>query len=698
MYRRLRSAERTSTLDKTILLSCYGEHGVRLTNEIQSHQVELILYTLLLSGWEMLKEQNKEKHFRRANGELVDYWPLDLIGVSSLEYSARWGMRWLDYKLVEEVCQIFLTSESMQEEKEPDLATHRAWLDWQEAVAAFVEKLVPGTSALQVVHEMETLLHLLNRPGKFEAHLPKPEQIEQFYKRLTEAMQEMPGVIRQLQLSLPDERNELYRTLKANWQTLLNHTTRLPAALLFPPEQSDVRPFLFNPHGLLPRAQRSVRLLGRALSEIQRQAENLPDLTMSREWVKLAAHRLPLQARAARTRQKRSIYARHQQELLTQIRADLELVRAFLRAQVEQTLLGEAGLISHEGHLSRYMQGLCELVKMVQGAVVAARQMHENARNRLSMSLSLMQPGSWKGDVQLNPRCRADLLDWDAMKGACERLKEDLHRPARPLALLGYCLLSLLSGTDPACLLPDLVDPAPPETEPPFGRAQQSGAERQEARDRQKKLLRLQEAGTLIVTMALCSRQVSVSVKAYQELVKDYLHQVSQLALDFTSLTRILEQIQTRGLPAGTNQHGVDSPEGLPLGRENTFEVLLAGWMNNEYITLHEYADILGRNELFARMLSADASPAAIFTDLNERNIMLGNIAALYRTTKNAYLLVPGDNGPRFEQEIASDTMHMRDYLQVLSFPDIEKMIYLKVDHIAYPQDELLLSSEKEGA
>src|SRR5205823_8237458 len=96
--------------------------------DIQSYQVELILYTLLLLSLENLTQleqdtlENQSLSLYVYNEKILDQlalpWPIFMIGISSLEYSARWGGRWLDYGLVAKIIEIMHETEEVDREDE----------------------------------------------------------------------------------------------------------------------------------------------------------------------------------------------------------------------------------------------------------------------------------------------------------------------------------------------------------------------------------------------------------------------------------------------------------------------------------------------------------------------------------------------------------------------------------------------------
>jgi hypothetical protein len=683
-------------LDKTVLLYRYGDNSVRITNEMQAHQVELILYVLLLSGWEMLDAHASQQPelFRRADGELIECWPLDLIGISSLEYSARWGTRWLDYGLVARISQKLLNTTPNQLVETQELSDHSAWLAWQDAIERFArEELEAVFPSLLVLNKLEEFFAPSHATKRAISPPDDWQNLAQRYPQLVEALSTIPAIIRQVQRDQLPRTQEIFTKIRASWQGLLAQTTQLPAALLLPVVIGGSQPYQLDPQGLLLRAQQSMIVLDHAIAKIDEVAQNPPDLVAGRDRTEALARRLQLQSRSSRFRKKQVLYEQSQQDLTKQILQDFTKVRGVIIAQIKLALLESAELYNPEGKASNYSLRLQQVIKVLRSAAADAQSMQDKAYDRLQLSLSQVQPSSVRGSIRLDLRSRADLLDWAALNAASDQLTEDFAKPDSLLPLLGYCLLSLLSGADPNLLLPQLHNRPRPQVPIPLGQSRQTQSEKQAELDRQEEKRTIQELGTLLSAVLLSSKQVQIPTTRIQTLVKRYLELVKNLDGEPTTFTNIIEHLQREGRPRQAGQGQRDSLTDFAVRRQEPFEVLLSAWVNSEYIDRPEFNQMLAQNALFTRMTHEQAASDAIFTDLRQRNILLGDIAPLYRR-KSAYLLVPGNNSKQFMQEI--DTVHMRDYLQTFSFPDIEKMIYLRVYHIAYPRDNLALPGPED--
>ena len=100
--------------DTVILIQAYRDDGMFIGHDIQVYEVEQILYALLLvSPGEITDEHdvvNDEdlSHYLAFVDQptAVPYCSFYIIGLSSTEFSARWGRRWLSYGLVAKLIEL----------------------------------------------------------------------------------------------------------------------------------------------------------------------------------------------------------------------------------------------------------------------------------------------------------------------------------------------------------------------------------------------------------------------------------------------------------------------------------------------------------------------------------------------------------------------------------------------------------------
>src|SRR5581483_8053913 len=64
-------------------------------------------------------------------------WPIFIVGISSLEYSARWGARWLDYGLVAKIIEVIHEDDVINRGDENDKIQKAV----QKEVASFLREI-----------------------------------------------------------------------------------------------------------------------------------------------------------------------------------------------------------------------------------------------------------------------------------------------------------------------------------------------------------------------------------------------------------------------------------------------------------------------------------------------------------------------------------------------------------------------------
>lgn len=105
-------------------------------------------------------------------------WPTYLIGIAAFEYSARWSARWLDYSVTGNMLKMLNDSEAIEQDRSLLVSNVRKWLDiWQRDLRAIVpEMLIAGIDELQGLAALDgyTRSAMLSRgklrdaPGKLD--------------------------------------------------------------------------------------------------------------------------------------------------------------------------------------------------------------------------------------------------------------------------------------------------------------------------------------------------------------------------------------------------------------------------------------------------------------------------------------------------------------------------------------------------
>lgn len=153
-------------LDSLIFSEKYGDNAAYMAGAMQTYLAELLLYVLLIIPPLRLKQSGigdivPARHIaahtgaNKPKGEWVTLpYHSYLVGLGSMEHSARWGRRWLNYGLVAYAAEIL---QNRAADDEDELRRSRnvvsAWLsDWRGQVEQAIPDRIPGNiQALQAI-------------------------------------------------------------------------------------------------------------------------------------------------------------------------------------------------------------------------------------------------------------------------------------------------------------------------------------------------------------------------------------------------------------------------------------------------------------------------------------------------------------------------------------------------------------------
>ncbi len=275
--------------DLMILLQSYRDDDAYIGIETQATEMELILYLLLLVPPEQIIErrlQTSEQEILRdilqMQGEIVAPLPCPvyLLGVSSIEYSARWGTRYLKYGLAKKVLQILLDAEGVEQGDAllelPDTISH-ARQDWLQQWWSRLEQIairapvpfVPEKTSLDIFQKV-----LANNP--FASSIPLRDTLASFENYHQAINQQYRQVVRAIRST--SEENELQVTTALQQlsrerevqgeENNFDQTETEILALLDEAEQFTVTMFR-RPAGVLPRAQNQLSELAARLKQLE---------------------------------------------------------------------------------------------------------------------------------------------------------------------------------------------------------------------------------------------------------------------------------------------------------------------------------------------------------------------------------------------------------------------------------------------
>jgi len=133
-----------TALDTVILIQEYRDDAAYIGGEAQIYQAELILYTLLLHWPEILKTDAQNAWYDPDGVQNLP-WPTYTLGIAALEYSARWGARWLDYGLTARALEMMRDVKKADSELKALRPGVQGWFTaWWEEVQAVVPNVLHG--------------------------------------------------------------------------------------------------------------------------------------------------------------------------------------------------------------------------------------------------------------------------------------------------------------------------------------------------------------------------------------------------------------------------------------------------------------------------------------------------------------------------------------------------------------------------
>lgn len=138
-------------LDSLILSEDYRDDAALIAGTVQAYLAELLLYVLLiippfnvatLETVDNTAVKNKEDGVKELRLPFHTY----VVGLAALEYSARWGRRWLNFGLAKEVIDILRQKPTdASKERVRIAAVAEAWFkDWRERVQNTIPDHIPG--------------------------------------------------------------------------------------------------------------------------------------------------------------------------------------------------------------------------------------------------------------------------------------------------------------------------------------------------------------------------------------------------------------------------------------------------------------------------------------------------------------------------------------------------------------------------
>ncbi len=682
-------------LDTVILLHKYGNDEAYIGGDIQSYQVELILYALLLRSLESLIESDQEMvdvqtlssyvYSGALQNQPVIPWTIYMMGISSLEYSARWGSRWLDYGLVAKITHLMRESGDVDRESELGLLqknVQEAMRNWLQEVRELIPAFAAIIPELQVLDDLERYLASSPFKGKRSSSLTQDlnvfiDNILQLYRGHGQTLESsiqhahlIPWQIKSdyMQTSLDtlgesSLESDLYQRLLA----LQAEAVHLPASRLH------------RARGMLNRSLQQIAELNKAIAEIHETAENPPNLEECySQFKKQAEQELAHLQRTANTQrwplgdkllQQSKESAR---KLSTIARSHLDQVRAAITARVALTLLQEVGLYNPEGKLCLYHRRLKLLDEAMKKAERQALLQHQRAYERLNVSLSQRQLGISQSTTWLSLNSRKDLLNWVQLVEFFEQLSNNLETEPTSLNMLISCLLLLMGGEKPMIIAQQFLGKLKEEQQQFF-------------KTNEFEKMRLHVLSTVLVAILLLFDIVNPDIAAIEPLLDTYFDlrdrstdEPSLLENNFFALQHIIREMKAThsNLLSKNNLHLLSN---FALRQDQPLELILAAWVNNQYAGDPLLVQTLDDRGILVRLEENKIKSEETLDDLRERNRLLGYRDDMAGQDRFFLLLGPGEASDRFLTEL---NLQHSSQIRAARFPDPEKLIYLHIHRI----------------
>jgi len=683
-------------LDAVILLHTYGDDEAYIGGDVQSYHVELILYTLLLLSLESLTESEQAAsgdqslslylYDEKILGQAVLPWPIFIVGISSLEYSARWGGRWLDYGLVAKIIEIMHETDEVDREDELGELheeVREKFKSWLQKVNDIVTGGLTGViPRLKVFNELQ--IYLDSSPFHGKGYAASADELNTFSRHVgqfysgegdtiessLEGAQLIPWQLRRDYMRISeDESNELSQIHKLYQRLyrLRSDAAQLPAILFH------------RARGMLPRALRQLSELAEEVKKIYEVAEYPPDLKEFAEEFNRKAEQEGIQLQRLINDQRWPFSGRIQQQrgesharLKAIVQKHMKQVQEVIAARVALVLLEEVGLYNPNGKLCGFHEHLRNLDAAMKEAQRRATLQQQRAYKRLKVSLSQTQVGTAQTPLRLSLNNRRDWLNWVQIIESFEIHSKELESTPTYLDLLMKWLLRLLGGEKPLDITEQYLS---------------------EVKHKELHTLRSDKAvqdelhaySTMLVAVLILFDTISFDTASIEQLLDQYvklksnfLGEPSTLETNIMGLQSIIREAKATRSGIGKNSQ-VHSFPGFSLPHGRLLELILAAWVNNLYAEDPVLAQVLDRNGILARLVENSTLPAQALKDLRARNRLLGYRDNMAGDDLYYLLLAPGEVSNDFLKEVAlSNFAHIR----AVYFPDPEKLIYLHIHRI----------------
>jgi hypothetical protein len=274
--------DHVTALDTVILIQEYRDDAAYIGGEAQIYQAELILYTLLLHWPEILKTDAQNALYHLDEVQNLP-WPTYTMGIAALEYSARWGARWLDYGLAVRALEMIRDVKKVDNEQKALRPGVQCWFDaWLTEVQAVVPRVLNGT-----VLDIEGLALLQRFASRSPFRSNSLRQAQGELQRYTDEVRQLyapagPATLQLVIDSAPFMLDQVRQSANDPVRNaeLQEASTQLTG--LYIRAQKFIDDNFREAWGAVPRALSQIALLRESMSELRRTKQNPPNIETMR--------------------------------------------------------------------------------------------------------------------------------------------------------------------------------------------------------------------------------------------------------------------------------------------------------------------------------------------------------------------------------------------------------------------------------
>ena len=691
----MQAPDNRSALDTVILMHIYGDDEAFLSPATQAYQLESILSLLLLLSQENFAEEElalaQDLHptldFYRDDEDLPFTPPFSIymMGISSLEYSTRWGTRWLDYGLVAKVIEIMQDTDGIYQKASIGRLRRevREQLNhWQQSV----QEIVPG-SFVTMIPEFRCLDEIQGHLQRFSAESKRGislQSFDEFCKRILQSYRgdgyTLESAVETAPLVFSQAKKDYMQYMQAS-PNALDDSSPYEGYLQLLSLRAQAAQFpvaLFQEvRGSLQRVLSQMNELGEAIEDLRTKTEKSFDIQEFYEKARLQIQRERVIIESNQKAPRGLFGRKHSQQseqavgkIIAFMRDQLTKIAEVIAVKVALGLLQDVGLYNPARKIPLYTQQIKHFIDEANTAQREAARQQESAYERLTLSMSETQVGISQKSVWLNLNSRKDLLDWEQIVQAFKKLSDVLEFTPTSLELLAKWLLRLLSGENPAYILQQYFN-------------KEKEQQRLSTPDEEIKVQH-QALSTMLVCILLLFDTISLDVNTIQPLLNQYLElkdrsaqAPSALEDNILGLQRIVKESML-GQTMYNNQAGKNF-SGFNLKQELPIERVLAAWVNSQYANVPSLRHALGQQGILARLQQSKISPVQALDDLRERNRVLGYRETMSGEDRFYLLLPPGELGSDFLKEL--DLLYSTQ-IRPIRFPNIEKIMYFHIHRV----------------